>query len=303
MDTTTNPTLLDLKKIEAGIGYNLIAEALTQMRPELSVVPADTLIGTSMELTVLAGLPTVAFRNLNEGVAKSKGRFETRTFQCGIIDQQVQVDKRLVDQARDRGRFLENQTMPVLEAALNHVISQFYYGVTNDAKGFIGLIAQANSAATHVHDATGSTAKSSCWFLSLGREKLEWLWGGNETITLDGEWKDETLYDANGNGFPGLSNWIKGRPGLRLADQRAAVRVKNLAVAKPLTDTIMFSALKLCMDMGVQPTHILMNSRSAEQLRASRTATNVTGAPAPLPRDFEGIPIAISSFITNAETI
>lgn len=305
MDTTTLPTLLDLKKIEAGIGYNLIAEAITARRPELSVIPADTLIGTSMELTVLAGLPTVAFRNLNEGVAKSKPRFETRTFQCAILDQQVQVDKRLADLAKDRGRFLENQTMPVIEAALNHVSSQFYYGVTIDAKGFIGLIAQANSAATHVHDATGASAKSSVWFLSLGREKLEWLWGNNETVTLDGEWKEETLYDANGNGFPGLSNWVKGRPGLRLANKNAAVRIKNLSTGagKTLTDAMMFAALRLTMDLGVDPTVIVMNGRSADQLRASRTATNVTGAPAPLPRDFEGIPIHISTSITNDESI
>jgi len=51
----------------------------------------------------------------------------------------------------------------------------------------------------------------------------------------------------------------------------------------------------------VEPTHVFMNSRSHEQWRASRIATNEEGRPAPLPRDFEGIPVISTRFLSNAE--
>ena len=59
------PTLLDIAKLDAGIGYPLIEEAV-KMAPELTVVPADTMTGTTMELTVRTGLPSVRFRNAND---------------------------------------------------------------------------------------------------------------------------------------------------------------------------------------------------------------------------------------------
>jgi hypothetical protein len=46
-----------------------------------------------------------------------------------------------------------------------------------------------------------------------------------------------------------------------------------------------------------------MTKRSQEQLRASRTATNATGAPAPIPTDAFGIPIGVTDGILNTEAL
>jgi len=40
-----------------------------------------------------------------------------------------------------------------------------------------------------------------------------------------------------------------------------------------------------------------------KQLRDSRTATNVTGAPAPRPTEVEGIPIIVTDAIVNTEAV
>lgn len=306
MDTTSFPTLLDQVKIDAGIGFDIVDETVSRLRPELKLLPADTMQGSAMTLSVLTALPTVAFRNLNEGTPGSKAKWETRIFQTGIIDQPVQCDRRSADTAKDYGRFLKAQTIPFLEAAMRAIASQFYYGITNDAKGFIGLIAQSNpSTATHVKDAGGSTGKTSAWLLDYGPGKLEWLWGNNQTLLMEDVWKEETLYDANGDAFPGLSNWIKGLPGIRLANKNVAIRIKNLGTdsGKGLSDAVLFDALKLATDLGISPNAILLNGRSHEQWRAGRTATTTTGAPAPLPRDFEGIPVYPTPAIINGETI
>jgi hypothetical protein len=296
------PTLLDLAKSDAGIGYNLIQEAVTGIRPELQIIPADTLSGLSMTLTVNTALPTVGFRLYNQGGTQGKPTFANKIFEAMPLDIRIPVDRSLAESAKDQGRFLENQAMPYLEAALDHVSNQFWYGIGNDANGFPGMIAQYGAAAAYEVDAGGNSAKTSAWFLAIGRERIEFLYGNGRTITFDGTWKEETIYDADNNPLPGLTNWIRGRVGMRLANKRCAVRIKNVEEdTLKLTDALMFAALRKFRELKMEPTHIFMNPRSQEQLRASRTATNVEGRPAPLPRDFEGIPIIPTVHITNEE--
>jgi hypothetical protein len=298
------PTLLDIAKLDAGIGYPLIEEAV-KLAPELMVVPADTILGTTMELTVRSGLPSVRFRNANEGVPRSKSTYETRTFQTHILDHQVAVDEQIVNGARDKGRLLENHASGAVEAAMQYIGSQFYYGTGNDAKGFPGLLAQCKSDVAHTVDAAGAASKTSVWFLRLGRECVEFLFGNGQTIRLNDTWDLETVYDDNGNPYKAYTNWMKGRIGMRLANKNCAVRIKNLEEAgtnkKTLNDSLLYSAYEKFTDFGFEPTHIFMNGRSREQLRNSRTATNASGTPAPLPTEWEGIPIIRTASIANDE--
>jgi len=298
------PTLLDIAKLDAGIGYPLIEEAV-KLAPELMVVPADTILGTTMELTVRSGLPSVRFRNANEGVPRSKSTYETRTFQTHILDHQVAVDEQIVNGARDKGRLLENHASGAMEAAMQYIGSQFYYGTGNDTKGFPGLLAQCKSDAAHTVDAAGAASKTSVWFLRLGRECVEFLFGNGQTIRLNDTWDLETVYDDNGNPYKAYTNWMKGRIGMRLANKNCAVRIKNLEEAgtnkKTLNDSLLYSAYEKFTEFGFEPTHIFMNGRSREQLRNSRTATNASGTPAPLPTEWEGIPIIRTASIANDE--
>jgi hypothetical protein len=298
------PTLLDIAKLDAGIGYPLIEEAV-KLAPELMVVPADTILGTTMELTVRSGLPSVRFRNANEGVPRSKSTYETRTFQTHILDHQVAVDEQIVHGSRDKGRLLENHASGAMEAAMQYIGSQFYYGTGNDTKGFPGLLAQCKSDAAHTVDAAGAASKTSVWFLRLGRECVEFLFGNGQTVRLNDTWELETVYDDNGNPYKAYTNWMKGRVGMRLANKNCAVRIKNLEEAgtnkKTLNDSLLYSAYEKFTEFGFEPTHIFMNGRSREQLRNSRTATNSNGTPAPLPTEWEGIPIIRTASIANDE--
>jgi len=299
------PTLLDIAKLDAGIGYPLIEEAV-KLAPELMVIPADTILGTTMELTVRTGLPSVRFRNANEGVPRSKSSYETRTFQTHILDHQVAVDEQIVNGARDKGRLLENHASGVMEATMQYIGSQFYYGTGNDAKGFPGLLAQCKSDAAHTVDASGAASKTSVWFLRLGRECVEFLFGNGQTIRLNETWELETVYDDNGNPYKAYTNWMKGRVGMRLANKNCAVRIKNVEETgtnkKTLNDTLLYAAYEKFTEFGFEPTHIFMNGRSREQLRNSRTATNSNGTPAPLPTEWEGIPIIRTASIANDES-
>lgn len=299
------PTLLEIQKLNAGVGFDIIEENVL-LAPELRVIPMELITGTEMKLTVRTDLPSVAFRKLNSGTARSKSKYEERIFQCADISHQVAVDKQIVAKAIDPARLLTNHMSGAVEATFRHVGKQFWYGTTNDALGFPGVIAQMKSELEV--DATGTAAKSSVFFVRVARETLQFIGGNNNSITMAEEWKDETVYDADGNPYQALTNWLNGAIGARLANKNSVVRIKNIGTAagKTLTDALMYSAYeKFTTALGAEPTHIFMTPRSQEQLRASRTNTgsNEKGNVPTLPSDWNGIPIVKSSAISNAETI
>jgi hypothetical protein len=296
-------TLLDLARIDGGIGVGIIEEAVKN-RQELVNIPSSTITGTSMELTVLTDLPTVTFRKYNSGVAAAKGKWTTKLFQTFPINIPVRVDSALVKASKDPGRFLQAQSTPIMEGVLKHVCGQMWYGSTNDSLGFQGILNQAETATTHVVDAGGSTAKTSIWMFATGVEKLEFLWGNNQSITMGEGWKEVTVFDSNGASYVAQENWVNGNVGFRLANKNAAIRIKNIGTdsSKGATDALLYSALTLMTSLGLDPTQIWMNPRSRDQWRTSRTATNADGKPAPLPRDFEGIPVYVTNALLNSET-
>jgi hypothetical protein len=169
--TAAFPTLLDIAKSDAGIGYPIIMEA-SRLAPELRLFPADTMIGSEMKLTVNVGLPTVGFRSVNQGAPRSRGVTEERVFQCYDLDHQLACDDASVSRAKDKGRFLENEAVLTLEAAFQKVSRVTYYGTAEDAKGFPGLIEQYVADDAHEVDATGAANKTSIWLVRLGRETI-----------------------------------------------------------------------------------------------------------------------------------
>lgn len=298
-------TLLDIKKLNDGVGFDLVEENVL-LCPELRIIPAEVIAGAEMKLTVRTDLPTVGFRNLNEGMARSKSQYETRVFSCADISGQIAIDLGVYRRALDPLRLQQAEASGFMEAAFRHVAKQFWYGTNNDTKGFPGIIAQMLADTAHEVDAGGSTPKSSVYFVRIARETCQFLFGNGTTIDLQPEWKEETVIDEKGNPFQALTNWLNGAVGARLANKNSVVRIKNIGTVagKTLTDALMFQAYeKFTTALGAEPTHIFLTPRSREQLRASRTATTTTGQPAPLPTDWNGIPLVASSAISNAETI
>jgi hypothetical protein len=84
--------------------------------------------------------------------------------------------------------------------------------------------------------------------------------------------------------------------------QFAVGRIKNITNEsnKGLTDATLGAWLAQ-YPAAFKPDMIFANPQAVESLRASRTATNVTGTPAPTPTDYEGIPIVKTDMLSAAE--
>ncbi len=312
-------TTLDLVKGQMAEG---LIEETFQAFPELfgrtriagqwvqipNVGAARGIDGVSYPTLVTVEDPTVAFVNVNEGTDSSKARQEERTTECFNLNPRWGVGLVAAKRAKQSlDVIMANQAGPHLRAAWRQTCKCFYYGrnaTLGDAKGFPGLLAgyDATNMAVDAGGTTDSVA-SSAWLVAWGPEFLQWVWGNNVQFDVS-EISERSTTDANGNEFTKYHQELVCLPGLQFLSTQHAVRIKKLTTdsGKGLTDALVASALSK-FPVGVWPDVLLCSRRSLYQLQAARTATNATGAPAPIPTESHGIPIAVTDSIVNTETL
>lgn len=292
---------------DVGIGSNIINET-TISAPELDVIPASTISGSTVELSVQTEAPSVAFRNSNEGSARKSAEFESKVFQTSVIEEQIAVDiQGVLNSSKDPGRVLSSQAAAVSKSVMQHVAEQTYYAGTAqsgaDTKASPGLIAQSNSAATHVVDAGGNSAKSSVWLLELGEDSVDYVFG-NDTMLNFGSWNEETVDDNAGLPFRALVNYLSGRVAPRVANKNGAIRIKNIEEdTLKLTVEFMYAAFQLADTLGSQPNAIFLSPRSLYQLRDDMQGNVTNNVSVPPPTSFGGVPLYMTNNISIAETV
>lgn len=301
MAITGMPTLLDIAKGN-GLGQEGYVEEAIVAVPELERMPVDTIPGQQYKTLVRTALPTVQFRSANEGNTPSKGVYEPRLVETFILNPTWQVDKAAADiWHRGPEDFISMEGTGMINAAFLTCCSQMYYG--GDAKGFQGLANFVDSSL--VVDATGTTANgaSSVWALKFGPSDVQLVIGGNGKLELS-DVRVGDAYDANGKRFTAYIQEMLTWVGLQVMSKWSVGRIKNLTTqnGKGLTDNLLSTFLEQ-FPTGHTPDVFVMSRRSRGQLQRSRTATNVTGAAAPLPTEYEGIPIITSETILNTEAI
>lgn len=306
---TGSLTLVDKLAIDEGIGAPIVEEVVS-MYPEIAAFPVDTISGDTVTLSIQTGNPSVAFRNANEGTSAKKGTFASRIFQTSIIEQFINVDiQGVLNASKDPARVLTAEARSVTKAVLSHIAFQSWYAGTTqsgaDAKASPGILAQSNTATTHVVDATGTTGKTSIWIMELAQGELDHVYGNDNTLMFGEDWTEETVLDGDGNSLRCLQNWISGRVAPRLANKNRAIRIKNVSAEsnKTATDSLIASALQLAEELGMQPNAIFGTPRTRAQIRNSRSAYHPTGQPAPQVNDVFGIPFYSTINLSNAETV
>lgn len=307
------PTLLDVSASDKGSGHDVIEEAIYS-NAEVDLFPAVVQEDTNLEVSVMTDLPGgETFRRPNEGVLPTKSTLTAKKFDMSLVDRRVEVDRDgIYARTNDKAHFLVNQSVPQGAKALSDISRQIIYGKLGDInKGFPGLIAQASADAGHCIDAGGTTDLSSVWLLDIRPSSLELVFGASQSLTMNDDWKEETVYLADQKDprilrrMLAMTNRLFGWVGLRLWNINRVVHIRRIGTAAGHTFTadLMVDALDLCEDeLGFTPTHILGNGRSFRQLRDSlKTPEN------PNPKrlaDWDGIPIVRSiNILKNEETI
>lgn len=325
-------TLLDIAKLngnDAVVG--LVEENLTYA-PELSVVPARTVRGTSYRTVSRDTYPSVGFRAANGGVTYTKSTFLNRLHECYIFSGNIRADV-AVAMAHEDGAdaFKAIEASGVMKQAMIKIGQQFFYGTAQDAKGFPGLNAfhtafttelTNRSVDTIVVDAGGTTdsVASSVYGVKFGDQGLQFIFGNGSAIAL-GEWFEQMVNDGTaGQDYKAYVNSLSAWIGLQAANPYCVGRIKKLTTdsGKGLTDSLGEDLLAL-YPVGYQPDVWFMTRRSRRQLQKSRSVVLSSGAPqrqnaanvgtggqeivAPVPTEMCGIPIICTDSLTNTELL
>lgn len=326
-------TLLDIAKLNGNdpmIG--LIEENLT-FAPELSVVPARTVRGTSYRTVSRDTYPGVGFRAANAGVTYTKSTFLNRLHSCFIFSGNLRVDVAVANAHEDGPAALQTiEAMGVTRQAMIEIGQQFFYGTANDAKGFPGLQAFHTAFSTELEaratgssiviDAGGTTATtgSSVYGVKFGEQGLQFIFGNNSSITL-GDWFQQMVNDGTaGQDYLAYVNSMNAWIGLQAANPYCVGRLKDATAdaGKGVTDSLLEDLLAL-YPVGYKPDVWFMSRRSRRQLQKSRSVVLSSGVPqrqnatgvgtggseisAPLPTEACGIPIVVTDSLTDVEVL
>jgi len=307
----SQPTLLDIAKHTADDAMIPLIEQSVESNPELRVIPAMDIPGQSFKCLLRTSVPTGGFRNANEGTTAVKSTWANKLIETFILDRAIEVDKAVADtHPKGAEYYIALEGAGLLEGQFRAACSQFYYGTASDvaasaasnaSKGFPGLLELYDST-NMVVDAGGSGADcSSAWLLATGDRFVQWIIGNGGAMTLGELQEDVRLTDDDSLPYNGYRQPMLAYLGAQLINPNSMARIKNIEPDNKLTDDDIYAALEL-FPTGIVPNVIFMTRRSRGYLRQGRTATNATGAPAPIPSEFEGIPIEVTDAISDAET-
>jgi len=300
------PTLLDIAKANAADAAVGLIEEASKAHPEITLAAARTIKGLNYKTLVRLANPSVSFRNANEGTAATKGQYDNRLVECYILNPRWECDKAVADAYEDGPEaYIALEAAGILEGAMQHLASQFYYGTGTggDSKGFPGLLASVN--ADMVIDAGGTSANtgSSVWAVRFAPQHVQWVYGLNGQLDLS-DVDEQRILDDSSNPYTAYVQELLSRPGLQVGSIYSCGRIKKLTAdsGHTLTDDHI-SDLLATFPTGTTPDVLLMSRRSLKQLQQSRTATNATGTPAPFPTEAFNVPIAPTDAILNTEAL
>lgn len=315
-------TLLDVAKLTGNDAVVGLIEENLKYSPEANLFPFRTISGTSYKTGIRTGLPSTSFRNANEGHTPGKSTFKQRLVECFIFGGQVEVDKAVADAYEDGAEALQAiEASGVMQSAMRAIGSQIWYGTTVDSKGFPGVKAStvfgettsAGDALTINAGGTTATTASSVYAVRYGAQNMQLIGGRDATFSLD-DFMVQQIADPNDATkkltayVAGLTSWL----GLQIGNENCARRIANLTAdsGKGLTDSLLADLLAT-FPVGYTPDAIFMSRRSRTQLQKSRTVTLFgqgrarpeQSAIAPIPTEYDGIPIIVTDSILNTDAI
>lgn len=296
-------TLIDAMQPNLVLG-GVISE-VSEQAPEVARFPIYNLTeGLTYTTQFLVELPTTGFRKLGEGIAASKGRYETREFKCFLFSGRAEAEK--AAGAADSGGINAVEARAVNGTMLSAMLelgSQIFYGVANEASGFPGLKAFTAFGGAYTLNATGTTdgTASSIYGVKFGDDYARLINAKGDPFKL-GDFRDQDILGTNGLPVPGRVADLEGWIGMQLAHKACVVRICNLTAqtGKGLTDKLGGAALDL-LPTGIKPDVWFMSKRSRTQLRDSRS-TPETIHPA-MPTELEGIPIIVTDSILSTDSV
>ena len=307
------PSLAELiAQNDKGLDDVYISELL-QDAPFLAALYAkEASNGTTHEYLKTTTAPTVGFREIGAGRDHSKtGRVKV-TATLKLLDASFHLDAAYAEKHKSGVEgAMDSEGVEHVKAAFAMGEKQLIYGVAGggEADGFTGLSDVATINALNddlVEDAGGSSNLTSVYLVRTGDMDAALVAGtdGLGNMLSVGEYNKQFIPDANNKLYAAYCSDIHAWIAMQIGNKHSLGRIVNIDVETPangLTDNLISKALAR-FPATRKPNLMLMSTKAQAQLQQSRTATNATGAEAPLPTAAFNVPIVVSDAVQNDET-
>lgn len=321
------PTLADLATRYTEDGIDAVIELLSQMNGILDDMPwYECNDGTGHKTTMRTGLPTPAWRQLNQGIQPTKSTTVQQRDTCGMLEAYSEVDKALVQISGDPAEFRLSEATAFLEGMNQNMAQTLFYGNTNvNPERFLGLAPRYSSKSAqsgqNVIDGAGTgTDNTSVWLVGWGPTTCHGVFPKGSTAGLQrkdlGEVTIENVNGVTGTRMQGYREHFRWDCGLSLRDWRYVVRIANIDVSdliggtgtNPQLINLMIKAMHRIPNFGRARFAWYMNRTCLEYLdlqRLSKAAgaglqyKDVDGKNTPV---FREVPIRIVDSILNTES-
>lgn len=202
---------------------------------------------TGERVTVRTGLPTVAWRLLNQGVAASKSTKAQVDEGVGMLEAWSEVDKDLAELNGNTASFRLGEAKAFIEAMNQEMAATMFYGNSGTApEEFLGLAPRYASLsaanAQNIIDAGGTGSdNSSIWLLAWGENTVYGIFPKGSKAGLIHEDMGlvtlETTAGIGGTRMRAYQDHWQWKNGLCLKDWRYAVRVANIDISGLVADS------------------------------------------------------------------
>lgn len=290
---------------------DLSGKELNEVRaaaPVISILPAvESSNGLFHKYSVLTQLPEVDFRAEYVGRDHDHSVDSIRSLELKHLDFSWNVDVAVAQAWKKGGKeaLIAREGRRHVMSALFTLETQFINGtISGKAGGFLGLANNGNldNVASDMVVNAGGTGGSSVYLMRVSDAENCMVYKGEGMAVELGETRIQDTLDANGKHFPSYYTPAGSWFGAQYGALYSTARICNIDASNPLTDDLIFDALER-FPAGAGPNVMIMTKKTQEQLRKSRTATNVIGSPAPMVENVAGVRIVTTDAISNAESV
>jgi hypothetical protein len=223
--------------------------AIVEMLEQTNEILMDMLwiegnLPTGHRTTDRTGLPTVAWRLLNKGVAKSKSTTAQIDEACGIMEARSELDIKIAQLNANTSGFRLSESKAFVEAMNQEMAQTLFYGNSGLAQEeFTGLsirysLSTAGNGQNVLKAGGSGSVNSSIWLIAWGDQTVTGIFPkGSRAGLLHEDLGIGDAFDSDNNRFRAYMDRWEWDCGIALRDWRYAVRICNIDITNLTTES------------------------------------------------------------------